>query len=152
MLEKIIRLIKYCRTINEGLSNTPNPILVAAEDQGSLALNSPRRAPLQIVISLPQASLSGNCDNMTGPHTLIIFALEKGRDQTRTAEQSDQLYMDTAYILEQLLAKFIDDISGARTSGQCPLLYGMELIEVEILPETGRFGGWDGWSAALVLK
>ena len=152
MFEKIKRLIKYCRIINEGMTDVPTPFLVATEDQGALVLNSPKRSPRQVVISLPQATLSGDCDNIKGPHTLIIFALEKGKEQTRTSEQTDRLYLATAEVLGQLLAKFIDDISGARKDGQCPLLCGMEFVEVEILPEAGRFGGWDGWSATLTLK
>lgn len=152
MFEKIKRLIKYCRIINEGMADIPTPFLVATEDQGTLVLNSPKRLPRQVVISLPQATLSGDCDNIKGPHTLIIFVLEKEKEQTRTPEQADRLYLETADMLGQMLAKFIADISGAREAGQCPLLYGMEFVEVEILPEAGRFGGWDGWSATLTLK
>ena len=33
-----------------------------------------------------------------------------------------------------------------------PLLCGMELVAVEIIPEAGRFGGWNGWSATLTLE
>ena len=152
MLEKIIRLIKYCRNIHEGMADIPVPFLVATEDQGTLVLNSPKREPRQIVISLPEATLTGDCDNIKGPHTLIIFALEKAKEQTRTPEQSDRLYLETADILERLLVKFINDISGASPTGNCPLLCGMEFVEAGIQPEAGRFGGWDGWSATLTLK
>ena len=89
MLEKITRLIKYCRNIHEGKTDVPAPFLVANEDQGTLVLNSPKREPRQIVISLPEATLTGDCDNIKGPHTLIIFVLEKGKEQTRTQEQTD---------------------------------------------------------------
>ena len=41
MLEKITRLIKYCRNIHEGMTDVPAPFLVANEDQGTLVLNSP---------------------------------------------------------------------------------------------------------------
>ena len=88
MLEKITRLIKYCRNIHEGMTDVPAPFLVANEDQGTLVLNSPKREPRQIVISLPEATLTGDCDNIKGPHTLIIFVLEKGKEQTRTQEQT----------------------------------------------------------------
>lgn len=64
MLEKTIRLIKYCQNINAGMNNIPAPHLVATEDQGSLTLNSPKHAPQQVVISLPQAALSGSCNNI----------------------------------------------------------------------------------------
>lgn len=150
MLEKTIRLIKYCQNINAGMNNIPAPHLVATEDQGSLTLNSPKHTPQQVVISLPQAALAGSCNNIKGPHTFIIFVLEKGKEQTRT--QSDNLYLRTAEMLEQLLTKIVDDISGNNSSGQCPLLCGMELVAVEIIPEAGRFGGWNGWSATLTLE
>ena len=81
MLEKITRLIKYCRNIHEGMTDVPAPFLVANEDQGTLVLNSPKREPRQIVISLPEATLTGDCDNIKGPHTLIIFVLEKVRSK-----------------------------------------------------------------------
>lgn len=152
MLEKITRLINYCRNMHERLADLPAPHLVASEDQGTLVLNSPMRASRQIVISLPQASLTGDCDNIKGPHTLIIFALEKAKAQTNTPEQTDRLYLETADLLGRLLSQFIEDIAGATPTGACPLLRGMEFIEAEILPEAGRFGGWDGWSATLTLK
>ena len=139
MLEKITRLIKYCRNIHEGMTDVPAPFLVANEDQGTLVLNSPKREPRQIVISLPEA-------------TLIIFVLEKGKEQTRTQEQTDWLYLETLNVLQALLTKFINDICGANISGPCPLLRGMEFVEAVILPEAGRFGGWDGWAATLTLK
>lgn len=152
MLEKITRLINYCRNIHDRQADIPAPHLVASEDQGALVLNSPMHASRQIVISLPQASLTGDCDNIKGPHTLIIFALEKAKAQTNTPEQTDRLYLETADLLGRLLSQFIEDIAGATPTGACPLLRGMEFIEAEILPEAGRFGGWDGWSATLTLK
>lgn len=152
MFEKIIRLIKYCRNIHEGMAGIPAPLFVATEDQGTLVLNSPKREPRQIVISLPEATLTGDCDNIKGPHTLIIFVLEKAKEQTRTPEQSERLYLETADLLKRLLTRFINDISGASPTGDCPLLCGMEFVEAGILPEAGRFGGWDGWSATLTLK
>lgn len=152
MLEKITRLINYCRNMHERLADLPAPHLVASEDQGTLVLNSPMRDSQQVVISLPQASLTGDCDNIKGPHTLIIFALEKAKAQTNTPEQTDRLYLETADLLGRLLGQFIEDIAGANPTGACPLLRGMEFIEAEILPEAGRFGGWDGWSATLTLK
>ena len=108
MLEKITKLIKYCRNIHEGMDDVPAPLLVATEDQGTLVLNSPKREPRQIVISLPEATLTGDCDNIKGPHTLIIFVLEKAKEQTRTPEQSERLYLETADLLKRLLAKFIN--------------------------------------------
>lgn len=152
MLEKITRLIKYCRHIHENLPDIPAPLLVATEDEGTLVLNAPNRAARQIVIALPQATLAGDCDHIRGPHTLILFVLEKRKEQTRTPEQTDKLYLETADTLNRLLTKFINDLSGASPDGQCPLLCGMEFVEAEIVPEAGRFGGWDGWSAALTLK
>ena len=152
MLEKITKLIKYCRNIHEGMDDVPAPLLVATEDQGTLVLNSPKLEPRQIVISLPEATLTGDCDNIKGPHTLIIFVLEKAKEQTRTPEQSERLYLETADLLKRLLAKFINDISETSSLEICPLLCGMEFVEAVILPEAGRFGGWDGWSATLTLK
>ena len=83
MLENLIRIIEYCQTINVGLS-VPEPHIVADENQGTTVLNSPSIEGPQIIISMPLAKLSGNCDGITGPHTFILYTLEKAKEMTAT--------------------------------------------------------------------
>lgn len=55
-------------------------------------------------------------------------------------------------MLNAALGKFSSDIGGQDMPGGCPLLGGMEFIEIEVLPAVGMFGGWNGYSAAITLK
>lgn len=130
----------------------PTPHIVADENQGTTVLNSPTLTGPQIVISLPMARLSGSCDGMTGPHTFIIYALDKVRDITATRNEVVGQYLATADLLNTMLWKFTADIGGQISHGGCPLLAGMEFIEVEVMPAAGVFGGWNGYSAAITLK
>lgn len=151
MLEKIKRIIEYCQTINIGLP-VPAPHIVADENQGTTVLNSPSIEGTQIIISMPLAKLSGNCDGMAGPHTLIIYALEKAQIMTATKCDVVGQYLETLDMLNALLGKFSSDIGGQGMPEVCPLLGGMEFIEIEVLPAAGLFGGWNGYSAAITLK
>lgn len=152
MLENLKRLINYCQTISADIPAAPEPRIVAAEDQGTTALNSPAISGPQIVIALPSANLSGNCDSMAGPHTFIIFSLEKGKTLTTTQNGLTAQYLTAADLMDAILEKFMMDIGGDGASDSCSLLAGMELVDCDILPEAGRFGDWNGWSATLTLK
>ena len=151
MLKNIKRIIDYCRTISDG-HTIPAPHIVADENQGTSVLNSPAIEGPQLIISMPLAKLSGNCDAMTGPHTFIIYALEKGQAMTATKCNFVGQYLATVNMLNDVLEKFSADIGGQGSPGVCPLLAGMELIEIEVLPAAGVFGGWNGYSAAISLK
>lgn len=151
MLENIKRIIEYCQTINTGIF-VPAPHIVADENQGTTVLNNPSLAGPQVIISLPLAKLSGNSNGMTGPHTFIIYTLEKAKEMTATQCNVVGQYLATIDILDIILEKFSNDIGGQGISGMCPLLAGMEFIEIEVLPAAGVFGGWNGYSAAITLK
>ena len=152
MLEKLQRLIKYCETIAVGRSDIPQPHIVADKDQGTSVLNSPSIKGPQVVISLPLASLSGDCDHIAGPFSFIIFALDKGAEQSRTQPQYVAQYLQTIELLDRLLGKFLSDMGGSASGESCPMLTGMEVAECEIDPEAGIFGGWNGYSATITLK
>ena len=151
MLGKLKRIIEYCQTINVG-HPVPAPHIVADENQGTTVLNSPSIEGPQIIISMPLAKLSGNCDGMAGPHTFIIYTLEKAKEMTATQCNVVGQYLATVCMLNKVLKKFSADIGGQGLPGTCPLLADMELIETEVLPAAGVFGGWNGYSAAITLK
>ena len=151
MLGNLRRIIEYCINLNVD-ALTPVPHVVADESQGTTVLNSPTLTGPQIVISMPMARLSGSCDGMTGPHTFIIYTLDKARDLTSTRNEVVGQYLATADLLSKLLRKFAADIGGQSSPGVCPLLAGMEFKEVEVMPAAGVFGGWNGYSAAITLK
>jgi len=152
MLKRLTLLIEYCAAIADDMPDVPQPFVVADKEQGTTALNTPAIAGLQSVIALPLASLSGDCDNPTGSYTVMIFALEKGLEQTGTRPQYVAQYLKTAGLLGRLLGKFLADMGGSSTGGSCPILTGMEVSECLVAPEAGIFGGWNGYSATLTLK
>ena len=152
MLKKLINLIKYCETVADDMPDVPQPFVVADKEQGTTALNTPAIVGPQVVIALPLASLAGDCDNPTGSYTVVIFALEKGLEQTGTRPQYVAQYLKTAGLLGRLLGKFLADMGGSSTGRSCPILTGMEVSECIIAPEAGIFGGWNGYSATLTLK
>lgn len=151
MLENLKRIIEYCQTINTGIP-VPAPHIVADENQGTTILNSPSIEGPQIIISMPLAKLSGDCDGMAGPLTFIIYALEKAQAMTATKYNVIGQYLATVNMLNKVLEKFSTDIGGQGSPGVCPLLAGMEFIEIEVLPAAGVFGGYNGYSAAITLK
>ncbi len=152
MLKKLINLIEYCETVADDMPDVPKPFVVADKEQGTTALNTPAIVGPQVVIALPLASLAGDCDNPTGSYTVVIFALEKGLEQTGTRPQYVAQYLKTAGLLGRLLGKFLADMGGSSTGRSCPILTGMEVSECIIAPEAGIFGGWNGYSATLTLK
>lgn len=152
MLGNLKRLIEYSKTITEGIEEAPRPHIVGDEDEGTTLLNSPIYVGPQIVVSLPMTKLSGNCDNMTGDLVFIVFVLEKSKSSTATPEGQVAQYLSTIDLLDAILEKFTSDIAGLSADGGCPLLAGMELVDADVMPETGRFGGWNGYSATITLK
>lgn len=151
MLKKLQRLIRYCETIASGMTDVPKPHIVADKEQGTSALNSPSIQGPQTIIALPLASFAGDCDNPAGSFTVVIFALEKGLEQSGTESKYVDQYLRTIELLGQLLEKFLSDMGGSTTGG-CPILNGMEISECIVAPEAGIFGGWNGYSATITLK
>ena len=145
MLKKLINLIEYLPTICE------NVHMVGNEKHGTTVLNSPSIRGRQIVAALPLAELEGNSDRMTGPHTFIVFVLEKTPTVSGTPEQARGQYIDCARQLERILEKITADITGG-SAGPCPLLTGFDLQGVQVTPEAGVFSGWGGFSATITLK
>ena len=152
MLTKLINLIEYCQAVAVEIPNISKPHIVADKEQGTTVLNNPSIIGPQTVISLPLASLGGDCDNPGGSYTVMIFALEKGLEQSGTQPQYVAQYLETADLLGRLLGKFLKDMGGSSTGRSCPILTGMEISECIVAPEAGIFGGWNGYSATLTLK
>ena len=151
MLENLRRIIEYCETMATGLP-VPTPHIVADENQGTTVLNNPTLEGPQVVISLPLAKLTGNSDAMAGPLTFLIYTLEKAQAMTATQYTVVGQYLAMVDLMKVILEKFAADIGGQSAYGTCPLLAGMELHEIELLPTAGMFGGWNGYSAAVTLK
>ncbi len=89
---------------------------------------------------------------MTGPHTFIIFVLEKTLAASGTPEQSRGQYVECAIQLGKILEKITGDITGESAGEPCPLLAGFDLQGVQVTPEAGVFGGWGGFSATITLR
>lgn len=152
MLKKLQQLIKYCKTITDDKPDVPKPHIVADKEQGTSVLNSPSIKGPQTIIALPLASFAGDCDNPAGSFTVMLFALEKGLEQSGTESKYVDQYLATIELLGQLLEKFLSDMGGSTTTGSCPILNGMEISECIVAPEAGIFGGWNGYSATITLK
>lgn len=152
MLTKLINLIEYCKTVAVEIPDIPELHIVADKEQGTTVLNNATAKKIQTVISLPLASFEGDCDNPSGSYTVMIFALEKGLEQSGTQSRYVAQYLKTADLLGRLLGKFLADMGGSSTGPSCPILTGMEVSECIVAPEAGIFGGWNGWSATLTLK
>lgn len=150
MLEKLAKLIKYAENIGHGIAATPH--LVAEESNATTALASPGLNGPQVVVALPMAELSGNTDGMTASHVIIIYALEKrGSSESTPAGQTKQ-YLRMLDLLGQLIDRFVEDITASSEEDKCPLLCGLDVGEIKVMPESNTFGGWNGWSATIVLN
>ena len=95
MLTKLINLIEYCQAVAVEIPNISKPHIVADKEQGTTVLNNPSIIGPQTVISLPLASLGGDCDNPGGSYTVMIFALEKELEQSGTQPQYVAQYLES---------------------------------------------------------
>ncbi len=60
--------------------------------------------------------------------------------------------MNKEQLCQAALDRIAEDLTGAPASGGCPLLAGMNITEVSVVPIYSAFGGWSGWSVEITLE
>ncbi len=99
-------------------------------------------AGFQIVTSRPELQHSSGGDSLGA----VIFVLDKGLGNGRTAEKENRQYRD----LLELVSDVISAVELSTDNPNCSTsLLGLELVSYDITPELSVFGGWVGWSIEL---
>ncbi len=150
MFAKLTNLINYLQGINE--HSDCNTIFVTNEDEGSKLLRQPAEKGTQVVIALPVAEISGDCQINIGNMSFIIFVVDKSRSATSNAEDVVNESLQLLSKLNAITDVALNDIAGLGHTSLSELLAGFELVGCEIAPEANIFGGWFGWSATITLR
>ena len=76
-----------------------------------------------------------------------IFVLSKSLGAARTDETEEAQYSRLLGLADTVLAKIDADCTGG-----CGLMFGFEISDVQMVPETSLFGGWCGFSMSIGFR
>ena len=143
---KIVKNLKRVNSYVRGFElEDIRPVIVTS--QGDAVTKLAFAKGDQILIARPEMAADGDADAMTGHITFALFVLSKLNDPASTAEKEEAAFDR----LENLADKILDRIVADITEGGCPLLCGLDLRSVDIVPESSLFGGWSGYSIEICL-
>ena len=150
-LLKLKRLTDYLAGFR--LSDYPDivPISVVDQENATGQLGSDVSGD-QLLIALPEAREYGqNTDSFSENLSTAFFVLAKIVGPAWTQELADATYLRLLDISQAILDKLDADLTGGDTGMPCPLLAGLTLTDLNIVPEYSVFGGWSGWSIEITL-
>lgn len=145
-MSAIKRLIRVNNYLRDFAAAGRKAVIVTRQNDAVTKLA--RKSGDQIVVARPEMSSSGDVDSLDSNITLAFFALAKIDGPALTEQLEEETYSRLAELCGCILSKFMDDITG----GECPALCGFDLSSVDIVPESGIFGGWCGYSIEIVLE
>lgn len=150
-LQKLINVSNYLETFSIPGFQDIKPIRVVDGDNASGYLS--KAAGRQLLIALPEGRSYGqDTDTFRESVGLAFFALAKINGPSRTQEIADRTYRELLAVSQAVLDRISGDLIGAPGSGTCPLLAGLNITEVSMVPIFSAFGGWSGWSIELTLE
>ena len=127
------------------------PILTVNQENATSQLA--RVAGDQLLIAMPEGRSHGSdSDRFDGSVSLGIFALTKINGPARTPEAAQSAYSRLLGLLDACLERMSEDLVGGATGSPCPLLAGLEISTVDVVPEYSVFGGWSGYYMEIVLE
>ncbi|MBQ8422567.1 MAG: hypothetical protein IJX11_09960 [Bacteroidales bacterium] len=143
VIQRLSKVNKYIRQFSvDGI----RPVVVTRS--GDAVTKLARLAGDQLLVARPELSVDGDVDCMRPRVTLAFFAIAKIDGPSLTEEVENNTYDRLEVLIDKILAQFAEDITGA----ECPLLRGMDLVAVDVVPESGIFGGWSGYSIEISLE
>lgn len=142
-MHKLRRVNNYVRDFQvDGI----RPIVVTR--QGDATTKIARLTGDQLLVARPELSGDGTVDCLKPRVTLAFFAIAKIEGPSLTEQLENDTYDRLEVLIDKVLTRFADDI----TMSGCPLLNGMDLVSVDVVPESGIFGGWSGYSIEISLE
>ncbi len=150
-LSKLRKLTEYLAGFRVPGYQDIVPISVVDQENATGRLNSDVSGD-QLLVALPEARDSGqNSDSFSETLSTAFFVLARivGPEWTQTL--ADETYLRLLEVSQEILDKLDADLTGGDTGMPCPLLAGLALADVNIVPEYSVFGGWSGWSIEITL-
>ncbi len=150
-LQKLKRLTEYLEAFR--LPDWPEIVPVRVVDGENATSQLARAAGDQVLAALPQSREYGtDSDSFSGSLSTAFFVLAKINGPARTAALADETYLRLLDVSQSILDRLTSDLAGGDVGAPCPLLAGLTLTDVEIIPEYSVFGGWSGWSIEVTFS
>lgn len=150
-LSKLIRLTNYLAGFR--LPDYPDivPVRVVDQENATSQLGSDAAGD-QLLIAVPEDREYGqNTDSFSDTLSTAFFVLAKINGPAWTQALADETYSRLLEVSQAILEKLDEDLTGGDIGRPCPLLAGLTLTDVNIVPEYSVFGGWSGWSIEITL-
>lgn len=142
IVQNLRRVNKYLREFQiDGI----RPLIVTS--QGDAVTKLAFASGYQMLTARPEMAADGDSDVISGHITLAFFLLAKLNGPASTVEKEEETFDRLEDLAEKILDRLVSDI----TEGNCPLLCGLDLRSVDIVPESSLFGGWSGYSIEISL-
>ena len=127
------------------------PVRVVDQENATSQLGSDAAGD-QLLIAVPEAREYGqNTDSFSETLSTAFFVLANINGPAWTQALADETYNRLLEVSQAILAKLNEDLTGGDIGRPCPLLAGLTLTDVNIVPEYSVFGGWSGWSIEITL-
>ena len=150
-LQKLARVTEYLTQFQ--VPGYPDIIPIMTVNQENAASQLQRTYEEQLLIAMPEGRCSGqDSDSFDNSVSFAIFSLSKVNGPARTPETAEIAYAKLLRILDLCLDKIVVDIQGDEKTDPCPMLAGLDLTTVDVIPEFSIFGGWSGYYMEVVLE
>lgn len=150
-LQRLARVTDYVYRFRIHTCPDVTPIITVNQENATSQLA--RSSGDQLLFALPEGRCMGtDSDRFDESVSLGIFALSKINGPARTNESAQVAYGRLLGILDACLDRITEDLTGGETGGPCPMLAGLDLTTVDVVPQYSVFGGWSGYYAEIVLE
>lgn len=150
-LQKLARVTDYLTKFQVPGYPDITPIMTVNQENAASQLQ--RTSGEQLLVAMPEGRIYGqDSDSLENSVSFAIFSLSKVNGPARTPETAEIAYAKLLGILDLCLDRLIDDLTGGETGAPCPLLAGLDITSVDVIPEYSIFGGWSGYYMEVVLE
>ena len=150
-LQKLARVTDYLTKFK--VPGHPDIVPIMTVNQENAASQLQRTSGEQLLVAMPEGRCTGqDSDSFDNSVSFAMFALSKVNGPARTPETAEVAYANLLGILDLCLDRIVEDLQGSGTNDPCPLLAGLELTTVDVIPEYSLFGGWSGYYMEIVLE
>lgn len=150
-LQKLARVTEYLTQFQVPGYPDIKPIMTVNQENAASQLQ--RTSGEQLLVAMPEGRCSGqDSDSFDNSVSFAIFSLSKVNGPARTPETAEIAYAKLLRILDLCLDKIVVDIQGDEKTDPCPMLAGLDLTTVDVIPEFSIFGGWSGYYMEVVLE
>lgn len=150
-LQKLAKVTDYLMQFQVPGFPDINPTMTVNQENAASQLL--RTSGEQLLIAMPEGRFSGrDSDSFDNSVSFAIFSLSKVNNPARTPETAEIAYAKLLRILDLCLDKIVEDIRGSEKNDPCPMLAGLDLTTVDVIPEYSIFAGWSGYYMEIVLE